>query len=226
MEEALYEIASMRTFASLSLLEAIPDETTILHFRHLLEREEMSPLIVGAVDSHLAREDPMVKRGTSVDATIIAAPSSKKNGGGRRDLEMHQAKKATTGTSGRTRRVMRMPISSWHTPRSRPHPMNPMWAKSTWFFMARKRRLMATRAIPDLRSTCRETRSNGRSRAKAARSSRYPATARKRVEQERMVRPKTAQRVRNTLVRAAVPPKERLTHGGCGADVLILDWHS
>ena len=93
MEEALYEVASIRAFAGLSLLEAIPDETTVLHFRHLLEREEMAPLILSAVNSHLARKGLMVKRGTMVDATIIAAPSSTKNESGKRDPEMHQAKK-------------------------------------------------------------------------------------------------------------------------------------
>jgi IS5 family transposase len=93
MEEALYEVASMRAFAGLSLLEAIPDETTILHFRHLLEREEVAPLILNAVNMHLARKGLMVKRGTMVDATIIAAPSSTKNESGKRDPEMHQAKK-------------------------------------------------------------------------------------------------------------------------------------
>ena len=93
MEEALYEVASMRKFAGLSLLEAIPDETTILNFRHLLEREEMAPLILSAVNTHLARKGLMVKRGTMVDATIIAAPSSTKNESGKRDPEMHQAKK-------------------------------------------------------------------------------------------------------------------------------------
>lgn len=70
-----------------------PDETTVLHFRHLLERKEMAPLILSAVNSHLARKGLMVKRGTMVDATIIAAPSSTKNESDKRDPEMHQAKK-------------------------------------------------------------------------------------------------------------------------------------
>ncbi len=93
MEEALYEVASMRKFAELSLLEAIPDETTILNFRRLIEREELAPLILDAVNAHLARKGMMVKRGTMVDATIIAAPSSTKNSSGKRDPEMHQTKK-------------------------------------------------------------------------------------------------------------------------------------
>ena len=79
MEEALYEIASLRSFARLSLNEPIPDETTILNFRHLLEVNDLA--------------EDMLKRGSIVDATIIAAPSSTKNAQGERDPEMHQTKK-------------------------------------------------------------------------------------------------------------------------------------
>ena len=100
MEEALYEVASMRKFSGLSLLEAIPDETTILNFRHLIEREELAPLILDAVNAHLARKGMMVKRGTMVDATIIAAPSSTKNSSGERDPAMHQTKKGNNWPVG------------------------------------------------------------------------------------------------------------------------------
>lgn len=93
MEEALYEIASLRTFARLSLAEAIPDETTILNFRHLLEENDMAEDILKLVNAHLARKGLLLKRGSIVDATIIAAPSSTKNSSGERDPEMHQAKK-------------------------------------------------------------------------------------------------------------------------------------
>src|SRR6186713_3362761 len=93
MEEALYEIASLRAFAQLSLGEAIPDETTILNFRHLLEANELADDILKAVNAHLARKGLLLKRGSIVDATIIAAPSSTKNAEGERDPEMHQTKK-------------------------------------------------------------------------------------------------------------------------------------
>jgi IS5 family transposase len=93
MEEALYEVASMRQFARLNLLGAIPDESTILHFRHLLEQNEIAPQILERVNAHLVRKGLMLKRGTMVDATIIEAPSSTKNASGERDPEMHQAKK-------------------------------------------------------------------------------------------------------------------------------------
>jgi transposase, IS5 family len=87
MEEALYEVASMRQFARL------PDESTILHFCHLLEQNELAAQILERVNAHLSRKGLLLKRGTMVDATIIEAPSSTKNASGERDPEMHQAKK-------------------------------------------------------------------------------------------------------------------------------------
>ena len=102
MEEALYEIASLRTFAGLGL-EAIPDETTILNFRHLLEANDLAEDIFKQVNAHLARKGLLLKRGSIMDATIIAAPSSTKNSAGERDPEMHQTKKGNQwhfGASG------------------------------------------------------------------------------------------------------------------------------
>lgn len=93
MEEALYEIASLRTFAGLSLTEAIPDETTILNFRHMLEESDLAEDILKSVNAHLARKGLLLKRGSIVDATIIAAPSSTKNADGERDPEMRQTQK-------------------------------------------------------------------------------------------------------------------------------------
>ena len=93
MEEALYENTPMRQFAGLSLSMPIPDETTILNFRHLLEENELAPEILDRVNGHLRRKGLMLKRGSIVDATIIAAPSSTKNADGQRDPEMHQTKK-------------------------------------------------------------------------------------------------------------------------------------
>lgn len=93
MEEALYENAPMRAFAGLSLNRAIPDETTILNFRHLLEEYELAFEIFETVNRFLSRKGLLLKRGSIVDATIIAAPSSTKNAEGERDPEMHQTKK-------------------------------------------------------------------------------------------------------------------------------------
>lgn len=93
MEEALYEITSLRTFAGLELTGPIPDETTILNFRHLLEEYELAEDILKQINGLLARKGLLLKRGSIVDATIIAAPSSTKNAEGTRDPEMHQTKK-------------------------------------------------------------------------------------------------------------------------------------
>lgn len=93
MEEALYEIAPLRQFARLSLLDAIPDETTMLNFRHLLERHGLAAKILTAVNADLSKRGLLLRQGTMVDATIIHAPSSTKNSSGTRDPEMHQTKK-------------------------------------------------------------------------------------------------------------------------------------
>jgi IS5 family transposase len=93
MEEALYEIPTLRRFAQLSGLDRIPDETTILNFRRLLETHGLAEKIFERVNAHLARKGRSLRAGTIVDATIIAAPSSTKNQDGERDPEMHQTKK-------------------------------------------------------------------------------------------------------------------------------------
>ena len=93
MEEALYEMASLRSFARLSLSEPIPDETTILNFRHLLEANDLAEDILKSINALLTRKGLLLKQGSIVDATIIAAPSSTKNASGERDPEMHQTKK-------------------------------------------------------------------------------------------------------------------------------------
>ena len=93
-EEALYDIQSLRAFAGLELgRDTIPDETTILNFRHLLEEYDLAEDILKQVNAHLTRKGLLLKRGSIVDATIIAAPSSTKNAEGERDPEMHQTKK-------------------------------------------------------------------------------------------------------------------------------------
>ena len=93
MEDLLYEAESVRRFAGLRLSEPIPDESTILHFRHLLERHELGQGLFEEIKSHLAEQGVRLREGTIVDATIIAAPSSTKNHSGERDPEMRQVKK-------------------------------------------------------------------------------------------------------------------------------------
>jgi len=93
-EEALYDIQSMRTFAGLDLgRDAIPDETTILNFRHLLERHDLTKAIFERVAEHLSAKGELLRGGTIVDATLIAASPSTKNKEQKRDPEMSQSKK-------------------------------------------------------------------------------------------------------------------------------------
>ena len=81
----------MRRFVGIDLgREPVPDETTILNFRHLLERHDLGKRLFDRVNEHLASRGLKVAGGTIVDATIIAAPSSTKNEAKARDPEMHQ----------------------------------------------------------------------------------------------------------------------------------------
>ncbi|WP_313225351.1 IS5-like element ISPst5 family transposase, partial [Stutzerimonas nitrititolerans] len=92
MEEALYETTILRQFAGLNL-ERIPDETTILNFRRLLEKHELAAGILAVINGYLGDRGLSLRQGTIVDATLIHAPSSTKNKDGKRDPEMHQTKK-------------------------------------------------------------------------------------------------------------------------------------
>ena len=93
MEEALHDIALFREFAGLGWDSRLPDETTILRFRRLLEKHKLAEQILATVNELLSRGGLMLKTGTVVDATLIAAPSSTKNASGERDPEMHQTQK-------------------------------------------------------------------------------------------------------------------------------------
>jgi len=94
MEDALIEVPIMRRFTGIDLSsERIPDETTILAFRHLLEKHNLGEQIFETVKAHLKANGMAMKQGMIIDATLIAAPSSTKNEKGERDPEMHQTKK-------------------------------------------------------------------------------------------------------------------------------------
>ena len=93
-EETLYDSEAMRRFAGIELGDdRIPDETTILNFRHLLERHGLTEAIFADVNAHLADKGITLRSGTLVDATIIDAPSSTKNQAKARDPEMSSTKK-------------------------------------------------------------------------------------------------------------------------------------
>ena len=94
MEEALHDISLYCEFAKLDPgAMRLPDESTILRFRHLLEEHNLSVQLLATINATLATKGLMLKTGTVVDATLIAAPSSTKNSTGERDPEMHQTKK-------------------------------------------------------------------------------------------------------------------------------------
>ena len=94
MEEALHDVPLFREFAGLGgWSDHLPDESTILRFRHLLEKEKLAPKIFEAVNQVLRDKGLMLRAGTVVDATLISAPSSTKNAGGERDPEMKQSRK-------------------------------------------------------------------------------------------------------------------------------------
>ena len=93
-EETLYDSEAMRRFAGIELGDdRIPDETTILNFRHLLERHGLTETILADVNAHLSDKGITLRSGTLVDATIIDAPSSTKNKAGARDPGMSSTKK-------------------------------------------------------------------------------------------------------------------------------------
>ena len=93
-EDALYDSESMRRFVGVELGEdRVPDESTILRFRHLLEEHDLTRAMFDEIGSLLEEKGLLLKQGTIVDATIISAPSSTKNQKGERDPEMRQTRK-------------------------------------------------------------------------------------------------------------------------------------
>jgi len=93
-EEALYDSEAMRRFAQvLCDDDVIPDESSILRFRRLLETHKLTEALLSEINAHLGEAGLLVGKGTIVDATIVNAPSSTKNAEGERDPEMHQTKK-------------------------------------------------------------------------------------------------------------------------------------
>lgn len=93
-EDAIYDSQAIRRFVGIDLArEAAPDATTLLKFRRLLEMKELTASIFTTINAHLAEKGLLMRAGTIVDATLIAAPPSTKNKDGERDPDMHQAKK-------------------------------------------------------------------------------------------------------------------------------------
>jgi transposase, IS5 family len=94
LEDALYDSQSLRDFVGIDLSrESVPDATTLLKFRRLLQDNDLTRALFDEISAHLAEHGLLMRAGTIVDATIIAAPSSTRNEGKTRDPEMHQTKK-------------------------------------------------------------------------------------------------------------------------------------
>ena len=94
VEDAIYDSYAMRRFLGLDLaVEQVPDATTLLHFRHLMEKHELGEKLFAAQNEIFEAQGWIMRGGSIVDATIIAAPSSTKNATGERDPQMHQTKK-------------------------------------------------------------------------------------------------------------------------------------
>lgn len=94
LEDALYDSQSLRGFARIDLAaEGVPDATTLLKFRRLLETHDLCQGLFAAVNADLTARGLLLREGTLVDATLIAAPSSTKNQEKKRDPEMHQTRK-------------------------------------------------------------------------------------------------------------------------------------
>ncbi|GAD24547.1 transposase and inactivated derivatives, IS5 family [Acidovorax sp. MR-S7] len=102
MEESLHYVPLFREFAGLNWDTPLPDETTILRFRRLLEEHKLAPQILALVNELLGAKGLMLRAGTAVDATLIAAPSSTKNASGERDPQMKQSKKGNQWCVSRT----------------------------------------------------------------------------------------------------------------------------
>ena len=101
MEDMLYEIESVRRFVGVKISGPIPDETTILNFRHLLEKHSLGKKLFDEISQHLTKQGLVLKEGTIVDASIIAASTSTKNRDNARDPEMHQTMTNIPDSPGR-----------------------------------------------------------------------------------------------------------------------------
>jgi IS5 family transposase len=145
MEDAWYGSESMRRFAGIELAEdAVPDESTILRFRHLLEQHKLSEGIFAQIRKLLEEKRLLLKSGTIVDATILAAPPSTKNAAGARDPEMHQTKKGKDWHFGMKAHVgtdRRGIVHSLTTTAANVHDSTP-WPSS---FTAASERFLGTR---------------------------------------------------------------------------------
>ena len=106
VEDALYDSCALRDFCGINLAkESVPDATTLMGFRHLLEDNQLPGAILKEVNTLLKEKNLLMSQGTLIDATLIAAPSSTKNEKHERDPEMHQTKKGNQWHFGMSRGI-------------------------------------------------------------------------------------------------------------------------
>lgn len=145
MEESLHDVPLFREFAGLNWDTPLPDETTILRFRRLLEEHKLAPQILALVNELLGAKGLMLRAGTVVDATLIAAPSSTKNASGERDLQMKQSKKGNQWYFGMKAHIgVDADSGLVHTVRGTAGSAWAMWSRRTRCCTARRRRPGAT----------------------------------------------------------------------------------
>lgn len=152
MEEALYEITPMRQFARLTLSAPIPEDTTLMKFRHLLEKYQMAVGILQVINGYLQDKGLSLSQGTIVDATIIHAPSSTKNKDGKRDPEMHQTKKGNQYFFGMKAHIGSEVELGWCTTFTALQPTSRMLPRWPNCCVARRTRCMQMPVTPEARS--------------------------------------------------------------------------
>ena len=173
VEDALYDSNAMREFVGIDLgREAAPDETTVCKFRKLLVKQRLGKTLLKGVNAHLRRQGIKLSNGTIVDATIISAPSSTKNGDGERDPEMgHTAKgkewhfgmKAHVGVDSRHKLIHTVQVSpaNWADSEALPHLLRGTETK-VWGDQAYHGQTEAIRAVAAKAQDCTNRRSRYR----------------------------------------------------------------
>ena len=150
MEEALHDMPLFRDFAGLGGWDdRLPDESTILRFRHVLEKHKLAERILATVNLLLGAKGLMLRSGTVVDATLISAPSSTKNASGERDPEMRQSKKGQQWFFGMKAHIGVDADSVWSTPCAAHRATSTMWSKPTVCCTGKRRMsslMLATKA--------------------------------------------------------------------------------
>jgi IS5 family transposase len=130
MEEALHDVPLYREFTGLGDgASRLPDESTILRFRHLLEAHDLAVDMLRVVNDLLQAKALLLRTGTAVDATLISAPSSTKNASGQRDPAMHQTKKGNQWYFGMKAHMAWMPTRAWCTPSGARRPTSTTWSR-------------------------------------------------------------------------------------------------